>query len=827
MIRLAGEKRLYSHPEFKGFEGIYLSDHLLNVASSCKRIVEDLNLDLRLISKGSLAELAFRIGLLHDLGKASTYFQKKLSGDDSQGQMANHSLISAIIAYQNIGKMKELPTFTAPLAFKIIQRHHGDLDSFEELDRLKESTLLQTVDIYKDICSNVRSHPLFEKLLADNGVQLNHLSKRELEKLLEDIAEFDFSEQDQAESEGVAEENSMELLIIANLLFSILITKDKMHAARLDQSWFEDSIEILDMNPDPYKNAKFKAAKDTPVNRLRTEFYKRCGRNEIISSDRFQYTITAPTGIGKTLSCMNFVSTLQSKLERKRRIIYCLPFTSIIDQNYEVYQDVFQHNNPEYEEESYKYIIRHHHLQDYFKLSKDEPDYDYWDYVNDLLIVESWVSAMIVSTFVQLFHTLIGNRNKTLKKLHNIINSIIILDEVQNVSPDYYYLLRVLFKVLAERFKTYIVLCTATRPFLFESTSDGDSDKELSDLTYFQNPVVNRVKMTYEPDKTKLTDYLETIVSMKYDNLLLILNTKAAVKQAYETLSEEYGDKFEIFCLSTSQIPLHRSQIIEEVIQRLKNKEKVILISTQLVEAGVDISFKLVIRDFAPLDSVVQTAGRCNRSGEYGILGGEMRLVRLTDDNEKEYAHWIYDKYLLQQTDAVLGKRPEWCSKDFFELSNQYFGSLQSDALSKMHLAAIANLNYDGGDRKGEIPVSDFKLIVDNYQDTTLFVLVNDEAQHIMAEYLKTKKALKVQVGDNEGRDSLTMDLKRLRNRLANFQISLHHGALSTQKEQNPHLIASLGENEYYVEKEHVDTIYSKDMGFKKEVEHAHEQWQF
>lgn len=825
---MADNKRLYSHPEFKGFAGIYLADHLLNVASSCKRIVEDLDLDLRLINKSSLAELAFRIGLLHDIGKASTYFQKKLSGDESQGQMANHSLISAVIAYQNMQRLKDLPDFAAPLAFKIIQRHHGNLDSYEHLYSLtcSNAALLRLVDVYKDICSNVRSHPLFKEFLGDNGVQLEPLSKRELKKLLEDIAEFDFSQSTQVGYKEMSEENSMELFIIANLLFSILITKDKMDAARLDQSWFDDSIETLDMNPDPYKKAKFKTAKDTPVNRLRTEFYAKCGTNEIISSDQYQYTITAPTGIGKTLACMNFVSTLQSKLDRKRRIIYCLPFTSIIDQNYEVYQDVFQHNHRELKDESYKYIIRHHHLQDYYKLSKDDPDYDYWDYMNDLLIVESWVSAMVVSTFVQLFHTLIGNRNKTLKKLHNIINSIIILDEVQNVSPDYYYLLRVLFKVLAERFKTYIVLCTATRPFLFESTSDGDGDKELSDLAYFQNPIVNRVKMTYNPEKVKLSDYLETIGSLEFDNLLLILNTKAAVKQAYDTLSEEYGNEFEIYCLSTSQIPLHRSQIIAKVVQRLKNREKVILISTQLVEAGVDISFKLVIRDFAPLDSVVQTAGRCNRSGEYGILGGEMRLIRLTDDNEKEDAYRIYDKYLLQQTDAVLSEKQEWCSKDFFELSNQYFGSLQSDARSIMHLAAIANLNYDNDDRVGETPVSEFKLIVDNYQDTTLFVLVNDEAQDMMVEYTNTKKALKAHDGDSEGRDRLIMDLKRLRNRLANFQISLHHRELSTQKEQNPHLI-TLSENEFYVKKEHIDTIYSEDMGFKKEVEHAHEQWQF
>lgn len=823
---MANNKRLYSHPEFNGLDGIFLSVHLQNVASSCKRIVEDLDLDLRLISKDSLARLAYHIGLLHDIGKASTYFQDKLSGEKSYGQLANHSLISAVIAYQNIVEMRSLPAFAAPLAFKIIQRHHGNLDSFTSLIRedKKYATLSCLEDVYRDICKNVPSHPSFAEFLQANNIQLKPLSEGELEELLEEIAGIEFKEYTRVGPEN-HEENSLELLIITNLLFSILITKDKMDAARLDQSWFDDSVETLDMNPDPYKKAKFKAAKDTPVNRLRTEFYDRCGTNEIISSDQYQYTITAPTGIGKTLACMNFVSTLQNKLDRKRRIIYCLPFTSIIDQNYEVYQDVFQHNHPEHKEESYKYIIRHHHLQDYYKLSKDDPDYGYWDYMNDLLIVESWVSAMVVSTFVQLFHTLIGNRNKTLKKLHNIINSIIILDEIQNVSPGYYYLLRVLFKVLAERFKTYIVLCTATQPYLFESTSKSDNDVELSDLAYFQNPVVNRVKMIYEPEKVKLSDYLETIGTIEFDNLLLILNTKTAVKQAYETLSEEYGDEFKIYCLSTSQIPLHRSQIIAKVAQKLKNKEKVILVSTQLVEAGVDISFKLVIRDFAPIDSVVQTAGRCNRSGEYGVLGGKMLLVRLTNENDEEYASFIYDKYLLQQTGEALKNKHELQSKDFHELSKQYFGLLEIDGMSTMHLKAISNMNYSI-EKKCEIPVSEFQLIVDNYQDTTLFILATDQAQETMRDYLDAREALKEYIEDEEDRNRLIMDLKRLRNHLANFQISLHNKDLRSHKSQNQYLMP-LGENEFYVEKEHIDSIYRADTGFQKEVEDLYTQWQF
>lgn len=803
-----------SHPAARGFDSKPLTAHLESVAQACKGVIQSLDLDLKLISKDTLSKLAYRIGLMHDLGKASSYFQRKISGDGDGGPLSHHSLVSAVMAAQNIPQ-DAFPDFAAPLAFKIIQRHHGNLDSFENLMDIEAATVFQTVQIYRDICDQVEKSPGLQVFLKTHGILLNPLDKNVLRVLLEDLVKSVFGQT------NLDEDDSVELFLTTNLLYSALVAHDKTDAARLDLSAYDSAVEELNVDPNPYKEARIVKTNDSPINAIRQSFYEQAGSAAGISPDQYLYTLTAPTGIGKTLACMNFVNTLQGRIGKKRRVIYCLPYTSIIDQNYAIYKDIVEFNHHPVETKLHHYIIRHHHLQDYYRLGHEEESYDYWDYMNGLLIVESWASAMIVSTFVQLFHTLVGNRNSMLVKLKNIINSIVILDEVQNIDPQYYLLLRVIFRVLATRFKTYILLCTATRPHLF---SPGEF-VEISRGEYFSNPLFNRVRMIYEPDPQPLSGRLETICEMSFNNLLLVLNTREAAKTAFAYLQEHLGGDCRVFCLTTDHIPIHRAEILKDVLGCLKNKQRIVLVSTQLLEAGVDISFSMVIRDFAPLDSVVQSAGRCNRHGELGVLGGEFHLCRFQNDNGRLYASMVYDPYLLQQTKKVLPQGKDICSIDFPSLIDQYFDSLKCDAVSGMILRAVRSLNYDIN-RKEQLPISDFKLIKEEPSTVMLYILHDPATESAFHKYLDMRQALQNKELDGAATDAIRLELIVLQNRLKSCRLNLRGSQIDKHKSDNPHL-KKISDYEYYLDNEHVSTAYNKDMGFSKSVNDSYSQWQF
>ena len=201
---------------------------------------------------------------------------------------------------------------------------------------------------------------------------------------------------------------------------------------------------------------------------------------------------------------------------------------------------------------------------------------------------------------------------------------------------------------------------------------------------------------------------------------------------------------YKCYCLTTYLIPKDRRNKIKEIKTALKNKQKIIVISTQLGEAGVDLSFKMVYRDFGPPDSIIQVAGRCNRNGEYGELGGKVVLMRLKNDNDREFNKWIYEAKILNDAKQVLSS-DSYESKDFFSLSMKYYDLFDFNRKSISLLRAIRRLNYDKLIRD-EIPVSEFKLI---------------------------------EVGDKNERDDLFLKIEKLKGKLCDYQLSLRASELT------------------------------------------------
>ena len=362
-----------------------------------------------------------------------------------------------------------------------------------------------------------------------------------------------------------------------------------------------------------------------------------------------------------------------------------------------------------YDERPSRYLIKHHHLS----LKKienriDTEDYNYEEYGKDVLFVESWESAVVVTTFVQLFHSIFGIQNRLLKKFHRITGSIIVLDEAQNIDPKYYPLIGKGLKILGECFDCYFLLITATQPEIFKK-EDG-AVEIINDEDFMQEEIFNRVKLNIYQDTKTIQEFAKGFINeFKGNNALIVMNTKKSAFSLYKVLEDHPNYKdYKIYCLTTLLIPKDRQNIIEKIKGLLKNGNKVIVVSTQLVEAGVDFSFKTVYRDYAPLDSVIQTAGRCNRNGEFGVCGGEMHLICLKEeDRDKTFYSYIYTPILIQHLEETL-TQSKYESRDFSSLSKSYYNKFDFQAVSNQLLGAMEELEYS--------KVNKFKLIEDDYK---------------------------------------------------------------------------------------------------------------
>ncbi len=810
---------LISHPAEKSVPEKPLRTHLLNVGRNSKKQIGKMRLDLTIISQEKLGELSYIIGMFHDFGKASVYFQNYIRGKRKGDALTHHSFVSAFVCYYAV--LERFDELWAILAYLLVKRHHSHLETFspneDETDNIR---------IAEKQLKNILEHQLegVKEIYSGNFGEIEQLIESvDVENFQEKLEEFEDVFDDC--TGGFTNDQKIELFFIVNLLFSVLIDNDKKDAARLDSAYFDGNLEepvndvfyyiedCREKEPEKFDNAK-------PLNKLRDEFLSEISANENIRPENHFYTITAPTGIGKTFGCLAFANKLKELLPKSEgRIIYCLPYTSIIDQNFDEFEKIVRFAKKEkYDERPGRYLLKHHHLT--FKEIKNrvcQEEYSYKDYLDDRLFVESWESAMIVTTFVQFFHTIIGYKNSFLKKFHNIINSIVILDEVQNINPDYYNLLRDIFDVLGKRFNIRFLLITATQPEILKAEKSGTAEL-VDSRKYMKDPLFNRVKLEIQKEPQYFDDFKKEFCdTFSGENCLIVMNTKKSAIGFYEHIKEKMEADYAVFCLTTYLTPFDRKQKLGRIREALQNKEKLIVVSTQLIEAGVDVSFKHVYRDFGPLDSVVQVAGRCNRNGEYGELGGEMTLINLKNEKDRSY-HSIYKRILSQYVNDVI-ENETYESKDFADLSEKYFNKFDFISKSGKLLNAIYDLNYDIP-MKDQTPVKDFKLI-EEYQEEDIYILRTEEAQNDMEILLDYKRKLADKEVSGGEKEVILFGIEKLKGKLKEFQISLRKDEIKAYKDLS--VIEGEGYCQYISYQNQKDYAYDKDIGFltspKKQIE--------
>lgn len=515
------------------------------------------------------SEIAYVTGLLHDLGKYTQEFQAHISGDR---QHVDHASRGAIVARERYGLLGQL------MAYAIAGHHAGLADGQWSADS-KRTALEKRLD--GSSLPTLLPDWQGEIALPDEFVPPINIRPRSRDLQLFSIAFF------------------------GRMLFSCLVDADFLDTESFYARWDrtrtarDPPTQAADLLPlratlDAYLDAKQQCARPTTLNATRARILSAVRLSAIFQPGLF--SLTVPTGGGKTLASMAFAldHAVQHGL---RRVIQVIPFTSIVEQNAQVFREAFGDLGS-------GAVLEHH------SAFADDPHQAKEARDKLRLAMENWDAPIIVTTAVQFFESLFGDRPAQCRKLHRIAGSVIVLDEAQTIPLP---LLRPTLAALDELARNYhcsIVFCTATQPALSDARFHDviDQARELAPEPEKLFDELRRVTVRHEPllSDEQLAERLRA-----NPQALCIVNNRQHARALYELLRGTEGVRH----LTTLMCAEHRTRVLDDVRARLKAGEPCRVISTSLIEAGVDVSFPLVLRAEAGVDSIAQAAGRCNREG--------------------------------------------------------------------------------------------------------------------------------------------------------------------------------------------------------------------
>ncbi|MEF8848983.1 MAG: CRISPR-associated endonuclease Cas3'', partial [Candidatus Thermoplasmatota archaeon] len=563
--------KLLSHEDKK------LICHLNEVKKNSISLLTNINKYSDFDKIGEIKKLVKLIAISHDFGKCSEFFQNRLLGRKCRDdKLERHGLISALFGLFLLEEFKYSSFkegFPESTVFRVIRRHHGDLENFETnfvYENSSKSTYKEILEIFNSIKKNkeevnkIYNHFLdyilkFEDFLKKLGDKKGPTGKIPIKN----ATIFKIMN------------NKTIYFYYFNLIYSILIESDKKSASKTEEI-------VNNFNPSEDFLIKYKEKFDLTnnFNKIREEVYQETIENldkYLLEGKKRFFEIDAPTGSGKTLTMLGCAFRIRNFLKSNNnlepKIIYSLPFISIIEQNYKVFKDVIENIKGEIGNDI---LLEHHHLADeIFRTTvKKEIGYN-----KSSFLIENWHSEIIVTTFFQLFKSIFTNKNHLLKKYNKLTNSIILIDEIQSVPPGLLSLIRDCIKILTEEFGSYLILATATKPIL--NKDDEISKKKINSTRLFDqnksdrineevmNKYFNRYRISAGLLEDRITlNELDKILEEAYSltNFMVVLNTIDCTKEIYSRLKEKliFND-YEIIYLSTNIPPNIRFKRLEKV----------------------------------------------------------------------------------------------------------------------------------------------------------------------------------------------------------------------------------------------------------------------
>ena len=679
-----------------------LLDHLHGVAEMAQSYAE------RITDDPELGEIGYLLGLLHDLGKYQEGFQcyiRQQSGLDPtlNGWRTPHSPAGARYAYdlKQVGGNQQLLKI---LSLCIGAHHRGLYDDSEWRGQVVRSS-----DTKRAVANLVKGL----KLEASQLEELLH--KASLDKAAAVWDELD--------------EKNYQLLI--RMLFSCLVDADFLDTERfmspdksLARQSAKASLEQMRVQLEEYVSHFNREGR---INEARAAFLDQC-RNHGRTAQRKIYSLTLPTGAGKTVSSMMWA--LEHAIAQGcERIIYVIPYTSIITQTAQTFREIFGVDQ----------VLEHHSDVDV----KERPD-EAMEYTK--LMTENWDVPLVVTTNVQFFESLYAHRVSRCRKLHNICNSVVVFDEVQMFPPRLLNPILRVVESLHYAFRVEPLFCTATLP-VFDKDILSDSKRIGHEFFFLEEPVqevvpydverfapFDKVRYHWDPLRLSTEELAERLA--QHESFLCIVNSRKDAARLYTALQAQDKSGDGLIHLSRRMCSAHIQERIEEIRRRLKVGEPVRVVSTQLVEAGVDLDFPVVYRAMAGLDSVMQAAGRCNREGRMAEPG-EVYIFSLTDGTkalgEMSWAQGALEDLLDRLAEQGAPQRAE---------IEHYYRAFYNDVdcfdnrMTRREDKRISKLLWDVDDDRCE------ELRFDYETASEYFKYIEDQSTSIVVPYDKAGKAI-------------------------------------------------------------------------------------
>ena len=698
-----------------------------------------------MISAGD-EELDKQVKLYHDIAKLKNNFQIYIRDTSNDKLDKNHSFLSAYFFLLN-SKFDEIPTL---FGFLAIVSHHGDAVNLMTLAREANKFFKNSKELeyWEEVANAAKNTQVYSGLSTKKDEFLDRAEKlRQYLILLQYRYKFTYED-----------------FINFKSLYSNLVYSDKFEAIFNTPKQETKDIPIGVLESD---------IKTLPPNKKRDEF-----RNFVLNNfdeNHKLFTLTAPTGYGKTLTALNFALKFN-----KSRIIYALPFTSIIDQTYDIIAKIYKNSDISVSKAHHKTTIDEKNLTEEDRYSKIK------------FLMESFSGEINVTTLYQLIFALFGNKNKDNVKFNQLKNSVVIIDEAQAIPYKFRKDFIMLCEIISQRLGTIFIFMSATMPVI-----KSENFKEISNLEYFSKQDRYVIKWL---DISGEEDLLEKICETASDkNTLVVVNT---IKKAQE-LFVKLRDKFSCFCLNGYMYDEHKHATIEAVRCAINtNKDdplasKILLISTQSIEAGVDLDFNVGFREVSPISSIIQTAGRVNR--HFGEIRGELYVF----PEISKFTNLIYgDLQKVSKAILEIFKQREVRESEILEISNLYFQKI-SDQLENLYIQSeIKKLEFENINQKIE------EIMKDNHRQT---LIIEPEEN-----FIKDFEAKILEIKDSQNNEFAIRDiLKNHIRKLSKFSINV---TFKDKEKLLPNLRQIRGLKDMFYLPFGSYYFYSADYGLKKDT---------
>lgn len=694
-------RALISHPPDASGKPIQLYDHLSDTSQRAAALILRLKSGLNLaVPADDLAKAAFIAGCTHDFGKAKQQFQEYIWGGKAKDK--DHAAISSVFAFvvvSHVFGQKQQPTRLLPFVCAYaVNRHHARLCNIEE--SFEEASIEHQIAVARGKIDAriwdfvMRCEPLELTLrFSDYREQFEGISAQQITECFQKFGQLLRQRADEA--------NPSESWLV-DLYFALLLvvsTLTEADVACVIQA--PEPKQAVSLDPERIcQYASEQPQASTSFQELRKRAWEEIQR-AVKEPDTSAFRLTLPTGLGKTLMGLYFSAAVQRKhedVQRSQPVIYALPYLSIIEQATDVARRVFPRD------ETGVSVIQHHGLSFPESKSDEEANFE-----KARFALEDWDADLVVTTFDQLFYSFLANDRGFIRRFFRLPRAVLLLDEVQTIPARLIPAVDTLLQRMREKLGVEIVYMTATHPPFLKAAKSLVQNAE----SYFQQLERTRLRLQLEPIKfseyaSQLGDWLRERRGKK---LLIVANTIRSARDLFVHLAKLREDEAEfqtlkLFHLSGSVVPIERLRRIKEIRKLIRSEPEawIGVVSTQCVEAGVDLDMDEAVRDFAPWDSLLQICGRANRFGKRSCA--DVWVYRWMDDateNPREFHSYIYDPIFADATLKVLQGRTEVPESAYLAVQQEYVRELEerlSPEASKEILRAALAWRFDDLDFK-------------------------------------------------------------------------------------------------------------------------------